>query len=132
MTIAQADKQELLEGLERQTQTVESWKPTAGDTLMGLVIDRRRDETALGNEVDVLVIETEDDTTVAVWCSAIVLMRLIDKHDPKIGDVVGIRYLGLRVSNKSGRDYKNYCLAVRPQAKNQIKVLEITDEDVPF
>lgn len=145
MAIAQFDRKELLEKLDKQAEPVTGWQPEAGDTIIGLVTDRRRDNTSLGNEVDVLVIEAEDDNTYAVWCTAKVLVRLIEKNDPHVGDVVAVRYVGLRNSQASGRQYKYYCMTVQRQSvkaasgsggdtrtKGKAEALEITDADVPF
>jgi hypothetical protein len=91
------------------------------------------------------VIEAEDGNAYAIWATAKVLIRLMEKHNPQVGDVVAIRYVGLRDSRSSGRQYKHYCLEVRrqggqvtvdvprdTQAKDEADPLEITDADVPF
>jgi hypothetical protein len=84
----------------------EPWKPEAGETLIGIVRDRRSVDTDDGQR-DVLELERPDGTRVSVWLSRAVLREEIDRANPKLGDGLGIKYLGER-EGKSGRPYHLY------------------------
>lgn len=70
------------------------WRPKPGETLIGTV--RRYDvgQNQFG-EVRTVTIEREDGTgPVSVWLSSEVLRREFERQRPKIGERVGIRFIG--------------------------------------
>lgn len=53
----------------------------------------------------------------AVWVNQILLGELYD-NSVKEGDRIGIKYLGQKTSNTTGRDYKSFALTVHVRSEN--------------
>lgn len=93
----------------------ERWNPddTPGTTLVGTLLRYEMIVTDFG-ESTVAVIEDADDGT--VWGVALfrtVLKKRFETLEPKPGDTVGLKYVGLvEPRNKDGRAYHNYVLRV--------------------
>jgi hypothetical protein len=84
------------------------WTPEPGDELVGAVVavDRRT-----GQFGDYLVVTIDNgDEEVGVPATGSVLSRHLERV--KVGDKVGIRFLGEGMS-KSGRRYKNYTVRIK-------------------
>lgn len=86
------------------------WKPEAGDALAGRV---RSWETGVGQNKDSQFVEITDQAgdRHGVWLSTI-LAREFEKLNVQVGDVVAIKYLGLKKAQKSGREFKSFNLEV--------------------
>jgi len=78
--------------------------------LFGKVVDFREIETDWGKR-EVVDIETEDGEVVSVLLGNIVLRNLFQRHKPKRGDYVLIRYVGW-VEKEDGTGYKNFKMRV--------------------
>lgn len=145
-SITEEELARLHDEVARQANPAQSWKPEPGDQLSGVVVDRRREHTNHGDEVDVVDVQTEDDGTLAVWGTPAVLKRLISDKDPQCGDFILVKYHGMRPA-RSGREFKHFGLAVHkatseeqpsrpvsgspPPAPDE-GTLEISNKDVPF
>jgi len=60
-------------------------------------------------------LEAGDGTVWSIRGYSTVLRNQITKADPKVGDIMAVRYFGMK-SGKGGRDYKNYKVAVKHAA----------------
>ena len=98
---------EELERMAREQAIYPDWEPNAGDVIAGEVIVRKTIERTDGTTNEVIVVVPEDGSEArTIWESA-VLKKLFG--EVKIGDRVGIKYLGMQESKKTkGRMYKNY------------------------
>lgn len=106
------------EGAEEDTGRREyppAWKPEPGETLVGVLRERRTADTDDG-PVGVLELERQDGSRLSVWLSRYVLREEIDRHDPTIGDALAIAYDGKR-EGKSGREYHAFRVKVESGSK---------------
>lgn len=60
-------------------------------------------------------LEAADGTVWSIRGYATVLRNQITKADPKVGDIMAVRYFGMK-AGKGGRDYKNFKVAVKHAA----------------
>lgn len=91
-----------------------AWKASTGDKIIGFVVDRDTYETDFG-ETDVLTIQVSDSASTLngqplgvgdeyrVFGYGTVLSRDFAKHDPQIGDVVGIKFVGVAEKSRPGQ-----------------------------
>jgi hypothetical protein len=61
--------------------------------------------------VPIVVLERQDGSECGVWLFHAVLRNQFAQQAPKVGEMVGIRFLGKR-RGASGREYSNYRVAV--------------------
>lgn len=87
-----------------------TWKPEAGDSIVGEVVAL---EPNKGKNSDSTVAEIVDGKGEqhSVWLSA-VLLGEFQRQRIRVGDVVGIKFLGRETNPKSGREYKSYGLKI--------------------
>lgn len=94
-----------------EENTTNTWKPEAEGAAVAGRITAIEEHTGQNNDSTLVTIETQDTMPVSIWLST-VLQREWDKLQPKRGDVIAIKYHGMRTASKSGREYKSYTLAV--------------------
>jgi hypothetical protein len=94
-----------------------AWRPQTGEILVGRLVDVSIAPNSYGGSTRVVTIEREDEAgRVAVWLGNVGLLGLFQREQPRIGDRLGLRFLGT-VTTKAGRPCKRYHLIVdRPQA----------------
>lgn len=92
-----------------------SWKPEPGDMIVGKV-ERygMGPETAYGRSPVVQIKDEATGKSVSVWLSSTVLRNEFVKHDPQPGEVVGIKYFGVR-ENEGGKYHHFAVMMDRPQ-----------------
>lgn len=99
----------------------ERWNPDdePGTTLIGELLRFETIVTEFGSS-PVAVIQDEDDGTIfGVALFRSVLKKKFDTLEPRPGDVVGLKYIGLiPARNKDGRPYHNYAMRVERNANN--------------
>jgi len=61
-----------------------------------------------GGEVPMLEIEESDGHVWSVRAYHTVLRNQIEKHDPEVGDLVAVKYLGEKDNKKGDNTYQNY------------------------
>lgn len=88
-----ARAEELRRSLERPRP--ESWKPQAGDSIVGR-FDRLERGSTIHHPIVWIVVLVDDETGVeqAVWCLHAALWAKIREAAPTIGDLIAIRYEG--------------------------------------
>lgn len=100
----------------------EGWVPKAkGEGIAGIVVkvgETKSDFAAEGSDatVPVVTIETKDGTKWRVIGYSAVLKREIVDADPKVGDMMGVKYFGeklLKSGKFQGRPYKHFGVVVR-------------------
>jgi hypothetical protein len=104
---------DLLRELEDWDGWPEAWNPKPGDNLVGVV--RRYDQgQSMYGPVHTVIVEREGlGELVSVWLSSTVLLALFRQHRPKVGERIGVRYLGKHPE----KGYRRYVLLVdRPEA----------------
>lgn len=82
-----------------------AWKPEPGDRLIGKVLRKEEVRTQYG-QCGVLEVDDETNGVTTIFCGSVVLERIYD--DVNEGDVLDIAYEGVRMSEKSGREFKSY------------------------
>jgi hypothetical protein len=99
-----------------------AWKPDRDDDapnpLVGEVVGFSKAHTADYGEKDIATIrqvDTGDEW--AVWLLHAALVAAFAREKPVVGDLVFIRFDGVKVSESSGRQYKAYSLKVERQAQ---------------
>ena len=113
-----------------------------GTMLVGTLLRYETIVTDFG-EAQVAVIEDDDDGH--VWGVALfraVLKKRFEQLNPKPGDTIGLKYVGLaEPRNKGANSYHNYVLKVEPgtltngtaaQAEPLESSGELSEEDLPF
>lgn len=63
----------------------------------------------------IIELEAADGTIWSVRGYSTVLRNQISKADPKVGDIMAVRYFGMK-TGKNSREYKNYKVAVKHAA----------------
>lgn len=86
----------------------EIWSPKEGDKLIGVLVNIKEHTGRHGSN---LYLFKTEGKLVGIWGSLVIADRL---KEAKIGDTVGIKYLGMETS-KSGSNYKNYKIIVQPK-----------------
>lgn len=104
---------DLLRELQDWDGWPEAWNPKPGGNLVGTV--RRYDvgQSAFGPVHTVIVEREASGEFVSVWLSSTVLLSLFQQHRPKVGERIGLRYLGKHPE----KGYRRYVLLVdRPES----------------
>lgn len=120
---------------ERLDSTAEAWKPGPGDKLTGVIVDVDSRTTEFGT-YPILTVVADDGREVAVHAFHTVLKNELAKRAPRIGERIGLKYLG-----KSEKGYEAYRVvwsdlvppdwaAIGVQAEAEA-VLESVDVDEP-
>ncbi len=97
-----------------------TWNPTEpGEKLIGILLNREKRKSRDSEDVwTVLTIRSsKDGKTYDRWANPS-LEPQIEIEDPKIGDLIGIRYDGIKKTLR-GRGLKRYTLKVLRRAKEQ-------------
>ncbi len=79
------------------------------DTLIGVVVDHfTRTNFNQDGLIDVIVLQLDDGSEVAIHCSATVLANQMRSARPQYGDRIGVKYLGTRTGSgpKPYHDFK--------------------------
>jgi len=85
-----------------------------GDMVVGTVLGFSTVHGDYGPQT-VMTIEQEDGDEVAVYVSNLVLKNQLKAADPKVGEKVGVKYLG-KLKSAQGREYKNWVVLMdRPE-----------------
>ncbi len=92
-----------------------AWKPEVGDKLIGYIVDIDTYETQFGQDAPVITIQCSDASSTLegrpiaigdefrVFAFAQVLAKEIAKCEPEIGDVVGVKFIGVAEKAKPGQ-----------------------------
>ena len=102
----------------------ESWKPSPGDMVVGTVTGY---SSAMGNYGKVVICTIEEETLgrLAIWISSTVLKGEFSEHKPKVGERLGIKYLGPHAT----KNYHRYRLVVdRPDSLPDFEASATDDE----
>jgi hypothetical protein len=83
-----------------------------GDEIAGVMVYADKRDTAYRADVPNLVLDPGDGKLRSVLQFHAALRSQVEREDPQPGDVVAIRYLGLQVSESSGREYHAYNVTV--------------------
>lgn len=109
---------DLLDGLSEDEGT--PWVPDDEDDpspegIQGRVKFRGEVSSDFGPEMCPLIeLETADGTIWSIRGYSTVLRNQINKADPKVGDIMAVRYFGVKTGKgKNAREYKNYKVAVK-------------------
>ena len=79
---------------EQLDQNRQAWMPEAGDKLIGRVVEVDMLESRFGGSYPFVVLETDDGEQVAVHGFHAVLKGELARKRPKVGDRLGIKFLG--------------------------------------
>jgi hypothetical protein len=90
---------------DRLDANAEAWRPQPGDKLIGAVVDLGSRTTEYGTYA-IVTLRTEAGDEVAVHAFHAVLAREFQKRPPRLGERLGIKYLG-----KSEKGYEAYTIA---------------------
>jgi hypothetical protein len=116
---------------ERLDSFAEAWKPEPGEKLVGVVVDLDSRETEYGRYA-IVTLRTDEGDERAVHAYHTVLAREFEKRTPRLGERLGVKYLG-----KSDKGYEGYRVAwadivppdFGPPAAEDVKAKTATDAD---
>ena len=115
----------------------ETWKPLAGEVLVGRVAKQEVVDGQFGPQTQVLMIEEETERQLTVYIGRKSLVEGWEKEKPQVGDRVAIKYHG-EVPTKSGGTFHVYKVMVdheapawEPPAVDDIFEGEVVPEDEP-
>jgi hypothetical protein len=100
----------------------EGWVPTEkGEAIAGRVIKVGETRSDFANDgenpmVPVVTVETKDGSKYRIIGYGSVLKRELTDADPKVGDMIGVKYFGEKPIKKgrfAGKPYKHFGVAVR-------------------
>jgi hypothetical protein len=92
---------------DRLDAATAGWKPTAGDKLIGVVVDIDERDGGYGM-YPVVTVMTDDGNQFAFHAFHTVAKSELAKARPVIGDNIGIKYLG----KPEGKNYESYRVTV--------------------
>jgi len=129
---------DLLRELNEWDEWPPAWKPEPGDILVGKVLHYDKGYTPYG-EVRTCIVEQDDGERVSLWLSTTVLLDQFKRLRPRIGERIGLKYLG----KHPDLGYHRYRLIVdrdEPldftplggEAKVAAGAGAVDDEDLPF
>lgn len=70
-----------------------SWRPKEGEMLIGRIIRYSEGPGRFG-PVRTAIIERDDGTRASLWLSSMVLLDQFNRERPRVGERVGVKYLG--------------------------------------
>lgn len=100
-------KRDLREMLESWDGWPAAWRPEPGDVLVGRVAHYDVGYGAYG-PVRTVIVETDAGERVSVWLASVALLGQFAQHKPKVGERIGLKYLGKHPE----RGYHRYRLVV--------------------
>ena len=116
------------EALEESTGR-DAWDPKPGEATAGRVI--RIDENASVYGTTLIEIECEDGSRVPIFLKT-VLQREFTKKKVTLGDVIVVKYFGMKTPIKNGgKDYHSYTLDVFERKSDNNPSAEFAD-DIPL
>ena len=109
------------------------WEHTP-NPLIGTLTSRYTFTAGEFEPAEVLVIQPAgSEVAYTVLCGKVTLRSFIERKDPKVGDIVGIKYAGEAESKRNGKSYAVYNGAVkRTEASEGQRGGEETEEALPF
>jgi hypothetical protein len=96
----------LYDELEGWDEMPPSWKPVPGEVLVGVVEGYDRYQGQYGEYRVCLLREATENSLLTVYLSSTVLWNEFAKIRPKIGETIGIKYLGKSEGNNPYHRYK--------------------------
>jgi hypothetical protein len=105
-----------LEDRLRLSQEREAWRPAAGEQLVGTVLSITERESNYGGTYPLLVVATDDGRALDVHAFESVLLDELAKLRPRVGERIGIAYLG----KHEERGYHRYRLVVDRDAQPSV------------
>jgi hypothetical protein len=102
--------------------------------LVGTVITRYTVEGEFDPAELLEILPDGADTAYSVLCGRATLRTFVERKDPQVGDVVGLKYIGDAVSKGNGKSYAVYNGAVKAADASQATGSEEggDDDDLPF
>lgn len=91
-------------------QQGEVWQPSAGDTLIGMIIGSETTHHPLYGQQRLMLIQNENGAVVKVWLSKWLVDNL-KAQDAQQNDLIALTYGG-KQKNAQGREYNVYNLIV--------------------
>jgi hypothetical protein len=115
----------------------ERWNPEdePGATLIGTLLRFETIVTEFGTDRLAVIEDGDDGTVYGVALFRSVLKKKFDTLEPKPGDVVGLKYIGLiPPRTKDGRPYHNYAMRVDRASGTTATEAETPEQsdDLPF
>lgn len=109
----------------------EPWDPEPGERVSGTVVEIDECQSSFGPDAyPVVTIKTEDGDFVSIYCSRSVLLGQMQRARPQIGDRIGVRFDGKKMS-KSGNSYFAYRVVNATKRKSSYQWDQAgTDDDV--
>jgi hypothetical protein len=112
-----------------------AWKPEPGDILVGKVLHYDKGFSLYG-EVRTCIVEQDDGERVSLWLNSTVLLDQFKRLRPRIGERIGLKYLGMHPE----RGYHRFKLLVDREEPLTFEPLGgeakvpagADDEDAPF
>ena len=98
----------MFDELEEQTEFAPSWKPQAGEAVIGEVRRYRKAHNFYGNVVDICEILQDDGQRLAIWINSTVLLGKFRDLQPRIGERIAVKYFGKHPE----KNYKRFALSV--------------------
>jgi hypothetical protein len=71
-----------------------AWRPKPGEILVGFIESYDVGHTPYGEVRTVMVAAEDTGEKVSIWLSSTVLLSLFDRHKPRPGERIGLKYLG--------------------------------------
>jgi len=102
----------------QQTYNLRYWKPTKeGEQIAGKVLERGFTKSNYGSQE---FIKIKDGRYVYMVFVTTVLARQLTQEDVQVGQQIGIRFLGVNVSqSNTGKKYRNYVLISAANVKKE-------------
>ena len=115
------------------------WNPddVPGATLVGELVGWETIVTDFGEAKIAVIVDEEDDHRYGVALFRSVLKKRFEQLEPRIGDTIGVKYVGIQPPRTKGaNEYHNYVVKVIPAAGSrgatQAESLEEEENDLPF
>lgn len=109
---------------DRLEGAAEGWRPEPGDRLIGVVTDISAGHSDYGADYPIVTLELADGSEVAVHAFHTVLRNEIAAKSPQVGDRLGVKYHGERVSKNGSTSFEHYVVAIERAAGNPTPTFE--------
>ena len=92
----------------------EAWKPKPGDKLVGTVLEVSTRQSEFSGEYPLVTIETGDGREVEWHAFHSVAKSQLARVDPRPGDELGVKFLGLKKPESGNSEYNDYKVVSEP------------------
>src|SRR5438105_4409765 len=98
--------------LDEEQQRAEAWVPGTNDELIGRIVSISTRTSGGYDPYPIYTVKPEDGDALAFHAYHTVAQNLLNEVEPRVGDEIGIRYLGKVTPDGGGNPYHSYRIVI--------------------